>query len=334
MDSLIKSLIVKNFYSNVAEVSLSDMDDSAVINGTAFSTDSYTVRPIFFPGGDIGKLSVSGTVNDLSMIGATPLVLSSGMVLEEGFEMDDLSRIIQSMKETVEYAGASIVTGDLKVVEKGSLDKIIINTSGIGKAHPDLQSNYDTVQKYRKMKSPWLMDSNLSDGDLIISSGYIGDHGVAILSSREGYGFESTVLSDVAPLNHMIGAALKVGGVVAAKDPTRGGVANSLNEWSEKSKVGITVEEDQIPIRSAVESACELLGIDPLQIGNEGKALIAVVPDKADEIIEALHNTIEGKYASIIGRAHKDSKYVTLKTQVGGERILEKPVGDPVPRIC
>lgn len=334
MDSLIKNMILKNFNSDIAEVSLSDLDDSAVINGLAFSTDSYTVRPIFFPGGNIGKLAVSGTVNDLSVIGAKPIALSSGIVLEEGFEMDDLKKIIESMRETIKYADVNVVTGDFKVVERGSLDKIIINTSGIGSEHPSLSHNYETVTEHRTMKSKWLIDSNLEDGDVIISSGYIGDHGIAILSSREGYGFESTVISDVAPLNHMIGSALEIGGVVAAKDPTRGGIANALNEWSEKSNVGITVDEDLIPIRDSVVSACELLGIDPLQIGNEGKAIIAVVPEKADEVLEALHRTPEGKNARVIGEAHKSSKYVILKTQVGGERILEKPIGDPVPRIC
>lgn len=334
MDSLIKDLILKNFDSDVAEVSLADLDDSAVINGLAFSTDSYTVRPIFFPGGNIGRLAVSGTVNDLSVMGAKPLVLSSGMVVEEGFEMEDLRKIVESMREVLKYAGVNVVTGDFKVVEKGSLDKIIINTSGIGSAHPSLQSNFETVKKHRAMKTPWLTDSNLADGDVIISSGYIGDHGVAVLSAREGYGFESSVDSDVAPLNHMIGAALDIGGVVASKDPTRGGVANALNEWSEKSHVGIMVDEDLIPMRDAVVSACELLGIDPLQIGNEGKALLAVVPDKADEILDAMHKTTEGKNARIIGSATKDTKYVILRTQVGGERILEKPIGDPVPRIC
>lgn len=334
MDSLIKDLILKNFGPDVGEVPLSSLDDSAVIDNFAFSTDSYTVRPIFFPGGDIGRLSVAGTVNDLSVIGAKPLALSSAMVLEEGFEVDDLEAIIRSIRDVSNYVKVRIITGDFKVVERGSLDKIIINTSGIGVADPMLEANYKQVNRTRPMKNRWLVDSNLADGDVIISSGYIGDHGVAILSSREGYGFESSVASDVAPLNHMIHAALTTGGIVAAKDPTRGGLANALNEWSEKSRIGIVVEEDQIPIREPVVAACELLGIDPLQIGNEGKAIIAVTSGMAQEVLETLHKTEEGRDARIIGRASKDSEYVILKTEVGGQRILEKPVGDPVPRIC
>ena len=333
MDSILKASVIGNFQQFDAEVPLSAMDDSAVVNGIAFSTDSYTVRPIFFPGGDIGRLAVSGTINDVSMIGAKPIALSSGIVLEEGFETSDLERITKSMGETAARAGVGIVTGDLKVVEKGSLDRILINTSGIGVADPALDSNH-LIAGTNGRRSRWLTDSNLADGDVIIASGYIGDHGVAIMSSREGYGFESNVKSDVAPLNGMIHAVLEAGGVVAAKDPTRGGVANALNEWNEKSGTGIEVEEENIPIREGVRSACELLGIDPLHIGNEGKALIAVIPERAEAVLEALHRTEEGKNASIIGVARKELKYVVLRTEVGGERILERPVGDPVPRIC
>ncbi len=333
MDSLIRDKILKSISPMPAEVPLSSMDDSAVINGIAFSTDSYTVRPIFFPGGDIGRLAVSGTINDVSMIGAKPVALSSGIVLEEGFEMAELERIVKSMGDTASAAGVGIVTGDLKVVEKGGLDKILINTSGIGVEDPELESNHRKANGNGK-RSKWLTDSNISDGDVIIVSGYVGDHGVAVMSSREGYGFESTVKSDVAPLNGMMHAALKAGGVVAAKDPTRGGLANALNEWNEKSGVGIEVEEEQIPVREGVRSACELLGIDPLQIGNEGKAIISVVPEFSDEVLKALHRTEEGKDASVIGVARSELKYVVLNTEVGGKRILEKPVGDPVPRIC
>ncbi len=333
MDSLIREKILTSFAPMDIEVPLSSMDDSAVIEGIAFSTDSYTVRPIFFHGGDIGRLAVSGTINDVSMMGARPIALSSGVVLEEGFEVSDLERIFRSMGETASAAGVGIVTGDLKVVEKGGLDKILINTSGIGFEDPELENNHVKANGNGK-RSKWLRDSNVADGDVIIISGYVGDHGVAVMSSREGYGFESSVSSDVAPLNGMMHRALTSGGLVAAKDPTRGGVANALNEWNEKSGIGIVVEEDQIPVREGVRSACELLGIDPLQIGNEGKAIIAVVPEYAEDVLKALRSTEEGKNASIVGVARKDIKYVVLKTEVGGERILERPVGDPVPRIC
>lgn len=332
MDSLLKKSVISALGLVDAEVPVTAMDDSAVVGGTAFSTDSYTVRPIFFPGGDIGTLAVCGTVNDLSMIGAKPLALSSAIVLEEGFESEDLERIASSMGRTAASAGVGIVTGDFKVVEKGGLDKILVSTSGIGTADPFLDHNHSLAGGGGR--SRWLRDSNLRDGDVIIVSGFIGDHGVAVMSSREGYGFETSVRSDVAPLNGMMHRALEAGGVVAAKDPTRGGIANALNEWNEKSGIGIEVEEDQIPVRDGVKSACELLGIDPLQIGNEGKAIIATVPDRAEEVLRALRSTQEGRDACIIGVARKELKYVVLSTEVGGERILEKPVGDPVPRIC
>lgn len=333
MDSLIKEKIASSFVPSKFEIPLSAMDDSAVVNGIAFSTDSYTVRPIFFPGGDIGKLAVSGTINDVSVMGASPMALSAGMILEEGFEVSDLEAIAKSMGETASAAGVGIVTGDFKVVERGGLDKILINTSGIGMEDEYLASNHK-IANGNGRRSKWLTDSNLADGDVIIASGYIGDHGVAVMSSREGYGFESSVKSDVAPLNGMMHEVLKTGGVVAAKDPTRGGIANALNEWNEKSKIGLEVEEDQIPIRDGVRSACELLGIDPLQIGNEGKAIIAVVPEQAEAVLKTLRSTAEGRDAAVIGVARKDLKYVVLQTEVGGERILERPIGDPVPRIC
>lgn len=334
MDTIIKDLILKTFNSSDEEVPLSELDDSAVINGIALTTDSYTVKPIFFPGGDIGKLAITGTVNDLSMIGATPMALSAGIVLEEGFEMEDFKRILASMGQTAMEAEVKVITGDLKVVEKGGLNGILINTSGIGMEDSNLKNNFEILKGYRTVKSKWLLDSNLVDGDVIIVSGYIGDHGVAILSSREGYGFESSVKSDAAPLNHMMHKVLENGGIVAAKDPTRGGLANTLNEWSEKSGVGMLVEEDKIPIQDGVKAACELLGIDPLQIGNEGKAVIAILPDYAESVLKVLHSTEEGKNAQIIGTAYKNMEYVVLETEVGGQRILEKPIGDPIPRIC
>jgi hydrogenase expression/formation protein HypE len=191
------------------------------------------------------------------------------------------------------------------------------------------------VKKYRKnFNSKWLVDSNIGDGDKIIVSGTIGDHGVALLSYREGYGFESKIESDVAPLNKMIKNLLEVGGITKMKDPTRGGVSNALNEWSEKSKIGILIHEDKIPIKESVKSACEMLGIDPLEVGNEGKILIAVVPEKAGEVLEELRKHPEGKNAEIIGEATKKFNGVILETSIGGKRVLPPPLGDPVPRIC
>ncbi|MCL1904997.1 MAG: AIR synthase-related protein, partial [Methanomassiliicoccaceae archaeon] len=213
-------------------------------------------------------------------------------------------------------------------------DKMILVTSAVGKRSEHLDHNISVASNYRKIDSKWLTDDNVRDGDAIIVSGTLGDHGVSLLSFREGYGFESVVKSDVAPLNGMIENVLKKGGAVAMKDPTRGGLANTLNEWSSKSKIGIELSESDIPLKDAVVNACDLLGIDPLSIGNEGKAVIACVPDVADEIIKVLRAHPLGKDASIIGYASSKTKHVTIRTTVGGRRILEPPVGDPVPRIC
>jgi hydrogenase expression/formation protein HypE len=334
MQQFIKDIVLKHFGSGRVEVPLSALDDAAVVDGIVFTTDSHTVKPVFFPGGDIGRLSVAGTVNDLACVGARVLGLSAAFVIEEGFETEKLERIIASMAQTAEEAGTEIVTGDTKVVERGGLSEIVINTSGIGRRHELLDHNLDIARKYRKVKANWLLDSNVADGDVIIVSGYVGDHGIAVLSAREGYGFEGDIASDVAPLNHMIASALKVGGICAIKDATRGGVANLLNEWSEKSGVGIVIEEFRIPVRQSTRSACAMLGIDPLEIGNEGKVVLAVVPQMADAVLAALRATKEGRDAAIIGRATKDVEGVVMQTKVGGMRVIQPPVGDPVPRIC
>jgi hydrogenase expression/formation protein HypE len=334
MQELIKRYIVKYLGGSEAEVPLEALDDSAIINGIVLKSDSYTIKPIFFPGGDIGRLAVSGTINDIAVMGAEPIALATGIIIEEGFPINDFERILKSMKETCHEAGVYVITGDLKVVEKGALDQFIINTSGIGKRSKYLDSNIEEVKKYRKFESKWLLDSNVRDGDIIIVSGTIGDHGIAILSCREGYGFESNVESDTKPLNKLVQRILKVGGIVAMKDPTRGGLANALNEWSEKSRVGIIIEEERIPIKESVKAACEMLGIDPLEIGNEGKLLIAVVKEKAEEVLNELKKTKEGFEAQIIGEATKEFNGVILKTSIGGRRIIPAPLGDPIPRIC
>ena len=339
MQDMIAKLIVpilsnKKWKRSGIQVPLDALDDSAVVDGIVFTTDSHTVKPRFFPGGDIGSLSVAGTVNDLSVVGAEPLALSSGFVLEEGLQFEELERILRSMASTCKKAGVPIVTGDTKVVERGAVQKMIINTSGIGRRSPLLDRNLRMARRYRKVRSDWLLDSNLRPGDRILVSGAVGDHGIAVLSQREGYGFESVIKSDVAPLNAMVAAALKIGGMVASKDPTRGGLANLLNEWAEKSKTGIMIEEEAVPIHDGVRTACEMLGIDPLSIGNEGKAVFGVVREKATEVLKALRRTREGREAALIGEATAAVKGVVLHTTVGGKRILEQPAGDPIPRIC
>ncbi len=317
------------------EVPLDALDDSAVFNGIVFTTDSHTVKPLFFPGGDIGSLSIAGTVNDIAVMGASPVCMSAAFVIEEGFPMSDFVRVLGSMRDTAHMASVKIVTGDTKVVEKGAVDGIIINTSAIGFRTEALEHNFDVVRDYRgRADIRWLTDSNLKDGDAIIVSGYIGDHGIALLSHREGINFDSELKSDIAPLNKLVQEILKVGGIVAMKDPTRGGLANALNEFSEKSGVGIEIEEEKIPIRESVRSACEMLGIDPLEIGNEGKIVMGVVSEIAEDVLRALRHDELGKNAEIIGYASEELRGVVMKTEVGGRRTVEPPIGDPVPRIC
>jgi hydrogenase expression/formation protein HypE len=334
MQDLIAKIIVKNLGGSGAEVPLEALDDSAVIDDIVLKSDSHTVKPLFFPGGDIGRLAIAGTVNDIAVMGAKPIALASGFIIEEGFPISDFERIVKSMAETCREAGVYVITGDTKVMERGTLEKLVVNTSGIGRRTRALDRNITEVRRYRPFEARWLLDSNLSKGDKIIVSGTVGDHGVAILSFREGYDFGSEIVSDVTPLNNVVERLLNVGGIVKMKDPTRGGLANILNEWSEKSKIGITVYEDKIPINEGVRAACEMLGIDPLEVGNEGKIAIAVVPQKAEEVLTALKETREGKNAEIIGEATGEFDEVVMVTEVGGRRILAPPVGDPVPRIC
>jgi hydrogenase expression/formation protein HypE len=337
MHDMVKNYIVKHFGgTGNAEVPLEAMDDAAVVGDVVFKSDSHVVKPIFFPGGDIGRLAVSGTVNDISMVGGEPYALACGFVLEEGLTLNDFERILTSMQETCVEASVSIVTGDTKVVEKGSLGGCIINTSGIGRRTVALDRNFKVVRQFRSdFKSSWTLDSNLSVGDKIILSGTVGDHGLAVLSAQEGLRFGSAIKSDVKPLNRLIQRLLgEVGGIVAMKDPTRGGLADALNEFSEKSHVGILTLEDKIPIRNDVRVACEMLGLDPLEIGNEGKVVIGVVRERAEEILELLRTTQPGKEAEIIGETTKDFTGVAMQTTIGGKRIISRPIGDPVPRIC
>jgi len=334
MHRLVKDHILRYLGGSGVEVPLEALDDSAVVEDIVFKSDSHTVKPLFFPGGDIGRLAVSGTVNDIAVMGAEPLALSSGFILEEGFPIIDFERILKSMGETCREAGVYVITGDTKVVEKGALDQCVVNTSGIGRRSDALERNLAEVGKYRTFEARWLLDSNLRERDKVIVSGSIGDHGLAILSSREGYGFETEIKSDVAPLNKLAAHLLNVGGIVKMKDPTRGGLANTLNEWSEKSNIGLLVKEDNIPVHTGVRVACEMLGIDPFEVGNEGKLVIATVPEKAEEVLAALRETRKGLEAQIIGEATRMYEGVVLETSVGGRRILAPPMGDPIPRIC
>ncbi|MBS7640592.1 MAG: hydrogenase expression/formation protein HypE [Candidatus Bathyarchaeia archaeon] len=339
MHDFIKKYILR-FFGDLeapeAHVSLRALDDAAVIGDIVLKSDSHAVKPIFFPGGDIGRLAISGTVNDIAVMGAQPAALACGLILEEGLSLRDLERILASMRETCIEAGVAIVTGDTKVVERGGLGGCVINTSGIGFRTENLEKNINVVRKYRSdLRCRWILDSNLKPGDKIIVSGTIGDHGIAILSAQEGLDFGGDIRSDIRPLNKMIQRMLgEVGGVVSMKDPTRGGLADALNEFSEKSGVGIMIYEDKIPIREPVRAACEMLGLDPLEIGNEGKVVIGAVKEKAEEILDFLRGTNEGRNAEIIGEVTDEFKVVVMETIIGGKRIIPRPIGDPIPRIC
>jgi hydrogenase expression/formation protein HypE len=337
MHDLVKNYIVKYFGGpSNAEVPLEALDDAAVVDNVVLKSDSHAVKPIFFPGGDIGRLAISGTVNDIAVLGGEPYALACGFILEEGLALSDFERILASMQRTCSEAGVNIVTGDTKVVEKGSLGGCVINTSGIGRRTAALENNLRIIKRYKgDFAARWVLDSNLGVGDKIILTGTIGDHGLAVLSAQEGLKFGSDIKSDVKPLNHLIQRMLgEVGGIVAMKDPTRGGLADALNEFSEKSKVGILIQEDKVPIRNDVLAACEMLGLDPFEVGNEGKIIISTIAEKAEQVLKLLKETNEGKNAEIIGEATKEFSGVAMQTVVGGKRIIARPVGDPVPRIC
>lgn len=331
MEQLINREILPLFRSECGEICLEDLDDSAVLENIVFTIDSHTVKPIFFSGGNLGSLSICGTINDILAMGGQPIAIASALVLPEGFPYSRLKRVLEGAAQICKETGVPVLAGDTKVIGRDDLDEPIMTTSAIGKRHSLLDSNFELAGG---RTTRWLSDKNLNVGDKIIVSGSIGDHGMTILSEREGYGFDGDIESDVAPLFDVMDAALSVGGVSAAKDPTRGGLANALNEWARKSEVGIELIEKCIPIRPWVRSAGELLGIDPLNIGNEGKMILAVHPSKAEKLLEKVKKTENGRYARMIGEVVEDVEGVILKTEVGGKRILEPPIGDPVPRIC
>ncbi len=303
---------------------LSQLNDGAIfeLEGMrfAFSTDSYTVDPIFFPGGNIGDLAINGTVNDVAMCGGDPVYLSVGLIIEEGFSMTDLEMILNEMGTAAEIANVSVVTGDTKVVPKGAVDKIFINTSGIGL----IPSNVD------------IASHRATPGDQIILSGTIADHGITILTRREGLSFESSLTSDTAPLNQMVKQMLAAGrGIHVLRDPTRGGVGTALNEVADKSKVGIKITETDIPLKKEVAAACELLGFDPLYLANEGKLLAFVSAEDADAVLAAIRSNPYGKDAAVIGKVVEDHiGKVILETRIGGMRIVDMLAGEQLPRIC
>jgi hydrogenase expression/formation protein HypE len=303
---------------------LSQLNDGAEIKigdeRLAFSTDSYVVDPIFFPGGNIGDLAVNGTVNDLAMCGAVPLFLSVGLIIEEGFPAADLKMILRQMGVAAQKAGVLVVTGDTKVVPKGAADKIFINTSGIGRIPEGVE----------------ISGHRARPGDKILLSGTLADHGIAVLTSREGMRFDSPVVSDTAALNHLVHRMLAVDrDIHVLRDPTRGGLGTTLNEIAGQSRVGIHIAEDRIPIKPDVAALCELLGFDPLYIANEGKLIASVSPDHADAVLAVLRADALGKDACIIGEVVLEpAGRVILKTRIGGTRIVDMLTGEQLPRIC
>jgi hydrogenase expression/formation protein HypE len=305
------------------EITLRAMDDGAALRignqWLVMTTDSHVVQPLFFPGGDIGRLAVCGTVNDLAMMGATDvLALTCAVVLEEGFSRAELARIQQSIQRACAEAGARIVTGDTKVMGRGELDGIVINTTGVALTHHVVP------------------DCTLSDGDQIIVTGSIGDHGMAVMAHRLGLAIEGRLESDVTPINGLVRVALDAvpGGVVAMKDPTRGGVASALHEMAEKSGVGIIVDELSLPISDAVRAASELLGIDPLHVANEGKAVIGVKPGAAGAVLDAIGRHPLGAGAAIIGACTSERPGTVILDTGFGRRLVTEPEGEPLPRIC
>jgi hydrogenase expression/formation protein HypE len=322
MMKLISDIFLRELkLKSAGEVGLDALDDGATISvgdkTLVLTTDSHTIKPLFFPGGDIGRLAVAGTINDLAVMGARPLAMACAIVLEEGFPTDDLIRITRSMDATAREVGCPVITGDLKVMERGALDGAVITTTGVGLA--------ETL----------VTDRGLRPGDKILVTGTIGDHGITILAHREGIAVDVDLSSDVAPIWGVIEAALRVGGVTAMKDPTRGGLAAALNEMASKAGIGIVIRESDIPIAEPVRAVGEMLGIDPLQITNEGKAVVAVAPERSEEVLAAIRETKYGRNASFIGEVTRDHPgSVLLETVVGGRRLLDSPIGDPAPRIC
>jgi hydrogenase expression/formation protein HypE len=316
-------LIEKNLLPPLNNPLLAKLDDSAVFDFSgrlAFTTDSYVVNPIFFPGGDIGKLAVCGTVNDLAMSGAQPLYLSLSFIVEEGLPLDELNKVIGSIKAAAGEAGVKIVTGDTKVVNRGSADKLFINTSGIGMVPQGVD----------------ISGSNARVGDRIILSGAIGDHGIAVMCQREGLKFSVPVQSDCAPLNKLVVEMLKASSDInCLRDPTRGGLATTLNEFAKQSKVGIRIEEEKIPVHEGVRAACELLGFDPLYVANEGKLVAIVAAKDAGKVLARMKKNTYGAEASIIGEVIEEHRgKVVMKTRLGTSRIVDMLSGELLPRIC
>ena len=325
MGKLISETILNNISKKSVNggIGLDALDDGATIplgdHEIVVTTDGHTINPLFFPGGDIGRISAAGTINDVSVMGAKPLAITNAMIIKEGFSIEDLDKIVKSMDDTCKEADVAIVAGDTKVMEQDKIDELVVVTTGFG-----------VVEKGKAIR-----DSGLNVGDKIIITGSVGDHGMSLMSFREGFGFETDLKSDVAPVWGMVEKALEIGGVTAMKDPTRGGLANAINEMATKSNVNLLLQDEAIPIKQQVQAVSDMLGIDPYEVANEGKVVMGVKGDLAEETLKAISKDKYGKDAAIIGEViGNDNNRVLIETAVGGQRILESPIADPVPRVC
>jgi hydrogenase expression/formation protein HypE len=325
MQRLLQEVIIPAFgLRKLGAIGLDEMDDGATLpvdnTGLIVTADAHTVQPLFFPGGNLGTLAACGTINDLAVMGAAPLAMTNTIVVEEGFEIDVLREILQSLNSVIEPLGVAMIAGDTKVMPRGTIDGLVMSTTGIGKLYLD---------------SP-TADSNVKAGDSIIVTGPIGDHGTTLLAHREGLKFDTDLISDVAPLWEPIRDCMDAAGVCihAMKDPTRGGVAVALNEFAFKSHVEIEIEEALVPVRPAVQSLCDILGLNPLHITCEGRAIMAVDSSSTNEVLQALAKFKTTDDACVIGKARKGESRVLMKTGIGGRKVLQVPLGEPVPRVC
>lgn len=323
-DSLIKTMFLGLFEKSQAlgGIGLDALDDGGSIRiGDAeviLNIDGHTVDPLFFPGGDLGRLSVSGTVNDTAVMGAEPVAILDAIICEEGYPLDDLERMISSINLTAKEAGVAIIAGDFKVMPRNSIDGVIICTAGAG-----------------ILRGKRILDSNAKPGDRVIVTGSIGDHGIALMSHREGLEFETELVSDVAPIYPTIKAAMDAGEIKAMKDPTRGGLSMALNDIASKSGVSIWIDSSKVPIKPSVNAASEMLGLDPYEVTCEGRAIIVASEETSEEVLRAVRNTPYGRDAEIIGEVKQERPGMALlRTRIGGTRILRKPLGEPIPRVC
>ena len=323
MQRLLEEVVIPSFSRRkIGEIGLDEMDDGATLHAAGANlivcTDAHTIHPVFFPGGDLGILTACGTVNDLAVMGAKPIAMTNTVIIEEGVEIASLKTILKSLNSIIEPLEVAMIAGDTKVMPSGTLDGIVMSTTGIGVPYLD---------------SP-IADSGAQDGDDIIISGPIGDHGTSLLAHREGLRFETDLVSDVTPLWEPIRDCLDVGGVHAMKDPTRGGTAAALNEIASKSNLEFELQEDLIPVRTAVQSLCNVLGLDPLHMSCEGTVVMTSDSDKTEDLLVALAQHKTTKEAQVVGKVAKGKARVVMKTTIGGRKIIQVPYGEPIPRVC